>query len=387
MERRERTCAVINLDAIRHNYGAIRRTFHGVGIMTVMKADAYGHGIAGILPACDPHTDWYAVAAMEEGREIRAWGSTKPVLLFGPVPAGQMEEAARLGLTFTVGSLAYGELLASKLKPHGLQAQIHWKIDTGLNRTGFRWRDDRAGEVLEELKQVMAMGCFDVTGTYTHLACPEPDEPEDVWFTEEQIRLFRAATTAMEQEGLPVGLRHACSTGGALKHPDYRLDMVRLGMMVYGQCDTVAHAEAHGLIPALCWKAYVTQIEPLKQGEWVSYGRTFRAERDLVLGVVSCGYADGYRRSYQSWGKVLAGGKVVRTFGRVCMDYLLVDLTDVEAPQVGMEVVLLGRQGTEEISVIELAEAMGSTCGEITAAIGKRVVRHYEQEEPQCSIF
>jgi len=386
MERSERTCAVVNLDAIRHNYGAIRQVFRGVRVMTVMKADAYGHGIAGILPACDRDTDWYATATMEEGREIRLGGSEKPVLLFGPVPAAQMEEAARLGLTFTVGSLAYASLLESKLKPHGLQAQIHLKIDTGLNRTGFRWRDGAEDRVLEELKQVCASDCFTVTGTYTHLACPEPDEPEDVWFTEEQIRLFRSACAAMERSGLPVGLRHACSTGGALKHPEYWFDMVRVGMMVYGQCDSVVHAKEYDLIPALCWKAYVTQIEPLKRGEWVSYGRTFRAERDLVLGVVSCGYADGYRRSYQSWGKVLVNGKVVRTLGRVCMDYLLVDLTEVEAPQIGMEVVLLGRQQDAEISVIELAEAVGSVCGEVTAAIGKRVARHYEQEETKCSI-
>ena len=377
MERFERTCAEIRLDAFRHNYKVIKEVFGETKVMTVMKADAYGHGIAGILPACDPQVDWYAVATMEEGREIRQWGSTRPVLLFGPVPAGQMAEAAALGLTFTVGSMAYAQLLAEKLKESGRKAEIHLKIDTGLNRTGFRWREETAAQTLEELEAVCAMACFTVTGTYSHLACPEPDEPEDVWFTELQVARYEAACAAMQERGLPIGLRHIASTGGALKHPAYRFDMVRVGMMAYGQCDSVEHAAQYGLIPALCWKTYVTQIEPLKQGEWVSYSRTFRAEKDMVLGVVSCGYADGYRRSYQNWGKVLVNGQVVRTLGRVCMDYLLIDLTEVENPEVGMEVVLLGRQGDREISVIELAEAMGSTCGEVTAAIGKRVVRHY----------
>ena len=377
MERFERTCAEISLDAIRHNYGAIKKVFGETKVMTVMKADAYGHGIKGILPACDPFVDWYAVATMEEGREIRQWGSSKPVLLFGPVPAGQMAEAAQWGLTFTVGSLAYAELLASKLRHGNLKADIHLKIDTGLNRTGFRWRDDTAERTLAELETVSAMDCFTVTGTYSHLACPEPDEPEDVWFTQRQVDWYIAACEAMEKRGLPVGLRHIASTGGALKHPEYRFDMVRVGMMAYGQCDSVENAKKYELLPALCWKAYVTQIEPLKQGEWVSYSRTFRAEKDMILGVVSCGYADGYRRAYQNWGKVLVNGQVVRTLGRVCMDYLLIDLTDIQNPQIGMEVVLLGRQGDQEISVIELAEAMTSTCGEVTAAIGKRVVRHY----------
>lgn len=377
MERFERTCAEISLDAIRHNYGAIKKVFDETKVMTVMKADAYGHGIKGILPACDPFVDWYAVATMEEGREIRQWGSSKPVLLFGPVPAGQMAEAAQWGLTFTVGSLAYAELLASKLRHGNLKADIHLKIDTGLNRTGFRWRDDTAERTLAELETVSAMDCFTVTGTYSHLACPESDDPEDVWFTRRQVDWYIAACEAMEKRGLPVGLRHIASTGGALKHPEYRFDMVRVGMMAYGQCDSVENAKKYELLPALCWKAYVTQIEPLKQGEWVSYSRTFRAEKDMILGVVSCGYADGYRRAYQNWGKVLVNGQVVRTLGRVCMDYLLIDLTDIQNPQIGMEVVLLGRQGDQEISVIELAEAMTSTCGEVTAAIGKRVVRHY----------
>ena len=377
MERFERTCAEISLDAFRHNYGAIKRIFGETKVMTVMKADAYGHGISGILPACDPFVDWYAVATMEEGREIRLWGSKKPVLLFGPVPAGQMAEAAGYGLTFTVGSLAYAEMLAGKLRENKLAADIHLKIDTGLNRTGFRWRDETAEQTVAELETVCAMDCFTVTGTYSHLACPEPDEPEDEWFTALQVERYERACAAMAERGLPVGLRHIASTGGALKHPAYRFDMVRVGMMAYGQCDSVANAKKYDLIPALCWKSYVTQIEPLKQGEWVSYSRTFRAERDMILGVVSCGYADGYRRAYQNWGKVLVNGQVVRTLGRVCMDYLLIDLTDVENREIGMEVVLLGRQGDREISVIELAEAMGSTCGEVTAAIGKRVTRHY----------
>lgn len=377
MERFERTCAEISLDAFRHNYRVIKDIFGETKVMTVMKADAYGHGIRGILPACDPFVDWYAVATMEEGREIRLWGSQKPVLLFGPVPAGQMAEAAKHDLTFTVGSLAYAELLAAKLRSSGQRADIHLKIDTGLNRTGFRWREDTAGKTIGELEVVCAMDCFTVSGTYSHLACPEPDDPEDEWFTDQQVRRFQAACAAMEEKGLPLGLRHICSTGGALKHPEYWFDMVRVGMMAYGQCDSVAHAKEYDLIPALCWKAYVTQIEPLKQGEWVSYSRTFRAEKDMILGVVSCGYADGYRRNYQSWGKVLVNGQVVRTLGRVCMDYLLIDLTDVANPEVGMEVVLLGRQGEAEISIIELAEAVGSVCGEVTGVIGKRVTRRY----------
>ena len=377
MERKERTCAEIDLSAIRHNGKIIRDTFVPSKVMAVLKADAYGHGIKGIVPACDPYVDWYAVACMEEGREIRLVGSKKPVLIFGPVPALQMREAAELSLTFTVGSLAYGETLAGKLQESGLCADIQLKIDTGLNRTGFRWREDNREAVLQDIRKVCEMPCFTVVGTYSHLACPEPDDPEDEAFTVMQVQRYDDACAAMESAGLSVGLRHVCSTGGALKHPEYRYDMIRTGMMLYGQCDSVEHAKQYNLIPALCWKAYIVQIEPLKNGEYVSYSRTFRAEKNMRLGVVSCGYADGYRRAYQAWGKVLVNGKTVRTLGRVCMDYLLIDITDVPDAELGTEVILLGRSGGAEISVIELAEAVGSVCGEVTGVIGNRVRREY----------
>ncbi len=388
MREWDRTWVEVDLDAIRRNYAAIRRAMGAVRIMTVLKADAYGHGISGILPACDAYTDSYAVATAEEGALIRRGGSEKPVLIFGPVPPAKLGWAAALGLTFTVGSPEYARELAAEARSLGLTAACHLKIDTGLNRTGIRWREDTKAETLAAIEGIFKTEGLKVTGTYTHFACPESPSEEDRAFTQMQFSRFREVLAAMERAGLPAGVRHCCATGGAIAHPEYRLDMVRLGMMVYGQCDTLEHAREIGLAQAMCWKGRLVQLERLSAGESVSYGRTFRVPGDMLLGVAACGYADGYRRSYQAWGQALFGGRRVSVLGRVCMDYLMLDLTNADEARVGDEVVLLGRQGGEEITAMEIAEAVQSTCGEVTAAISGRVPRYYlnVQEGKSCSI-
>lgn len=377
MKNFDRTWVQINLGAIDCNYKSIRKTFPGVQVMSVLKGNAYGHGIRGILPVCDRHTDAFAVATVEEGLEIRKYGSRKPVLLFGPVPTVQMALAAAEDLTFTVGDLCYAQMLNSQLQASGLTATCHIKIDTGLNRTGIHWREDTRQSALEVIKKIHDLPNLQVTGTYTHFACPESDDSDDIRFTQSQFDRFMDACEAITQAGLPTGLRHCCATGGALAHPEYRLDMVRLGMMVYGQCDTEAHQAELGLQEALCWKSRLIHVETVAAGESISYGRTYKTQRETVVGVVSCGYADGYRRSYQAFGKAIVDGKTVPVIGRICMDYMLLDLTDVAAPETGMEVVLMGSQDANAISVITLAGAVDSVCGEVSGAISGRVPRYY----------
>lgn len=377
MKNFDRTWVQIDLGAIHQNYQAISNTFTGVQVMTVLKGNAYGHGIRGILPVCEQHTDAYAVATVEEGLQIRKYGSRKPVLIFGPVPTVQMALAAAEDLTFTVGDLFYAQMLNSQLQAAGLTATCHIKIDTGLNRTGIHWREDTRQNALDHIAKIHAMPCLRVTGTYTHFACPESPDAEDVRFTQSQFDRFQDACNAITQAGLATGLRHCCATGGALAHPEYRLDMVRLGMMVYGQCDTEEHQIQLGLKEALSWKSRLIHVETVASGESVSYGRTYQTEKTAVIGVVSCGYADGYRRSYQSFGCALVGGKKVPVIGRICMDYLLLDLTEVPDPASDMEVVLLGSQKSKTLTTVALAKAADSVCGEVTGAISARVPRYY----------
>jgi len=374
MFKQYRNYAMVDLTAIRKNGQIARKLFPDQKILAVLKADAYGHGITGVLPAYETFADWYAVATMEEALRIRAL-SVKPILVFGPVPENRMRDAAENHLTLTVGSLDYAKRLSKQMMNESLTVDCHLKIDTGLNRSGIRWREP--GAAMHEIEEIMALPALRFTGTYTHLACGEGQLDWEVAHTSLQMRRFFEACTAMEKAGIAVGIRHCCSTGGALVNPDYRMDMVRLGMLPMGMSYTDESVSQCGLVPAMKWVSFVAQIEAVSQGEPISYGCTYYAERPMKIGIVTCGYADGYRRVYSNKSHVLAGGKKVPVIGRVAMDYLMIDLTEVEDAAVGMEVVLLGSDGIHCVTALELSRYGESVSGEVTCVISDRVPRLY----------
>lgn len=371
-----RAFARVSLKAIRHNGQIARRTFPGKYILSVLKADCYGHGITGVMPAYETFSDHYAVATVEEGLRVRAC-TQKPILLFGAAPEGQMVLAAQNGLTFTVGSREYAQRLADVLEEAGLTACCHLKIETGLNRSGVRWRDPQ--KAMEDIRAIHSHKCLRFTGSYTHFACGEGQEDWELEFTALQYSRFTQALAAMEAEGLPTGLKHCCSTGGSLAHPEYQLDMVRLGMMPMGMSYSDESVEALGLIPAMTWVSYISQVEELPAGDAVSYACLYRAEKDMRIGMVTCGYADGYRRVYTNKTHVLIGGKKAPVIGRIAMDCLMIDLTGIDA-KVGDEVILLGSDGVNAITAQMLMAYGESVSGEVTAVISPRVRRVYTEE-------
>ena len=375
-----RNYAVVNLSNIRHNYKQIRSHYRNVKIMTVMKGDAYGHGIKAILPVCDRETDWYAVATVEEGLCIRDCGSVKPVLLLGPVPSGQVVPAAEKKLTFTVSSPDYAKRISDRLNAAGLEADCQIKIDTGLNRTGFRYRRETASDFLEQVKAVYSMSALHVTGVYTHFACGEATDPQGLAFTALQYSRYQDALALLKKEGLTTGLNHCCSTGGSMVHPDYRMDMVRLGMMVYGQSIDNASIREYGLRPAMSWHSFIAQIHNVKAGESVSYNCLFKAEKDMRVGIVTTGYGDGYMAPYSTKVRVIINDRYAAVLGRVCMDYIIVDITDIEDVQVGTKVTLLGNSPSCCVSAMDLAGTCGSTCAEVTHSIDARVPKFYIQD-------
>ena len=368
---RYRNYLKVDLDAIVHNGQVARNTFPKQKIMCVLKADAYGHGIQGVLPAYEHFADAYAVATVEEGLQVRQ-GSEKPVLIFGPVPTDKMVEAGEKGLTFTVGSLEYAKRLSAQLQKAGIKAQCHLKIDTGLNRSGISRHTSE-----EQLQELYGLESLVFTGTYTHFACGEGTEPWELAFTKEQFDGYQLALERLRKHGFPIGLRHCCSTGGALVHPEYRLDMVRLGMLPLGMSYSDESVAELGLKPVAKWISFVAQIKDVPKGEAVSYGCTFRAKEDMRVALVTCGYADGYRRVYSNKTTVLLHGKAVPVVGRVAMDYLMIDVTELPQTKLGDEVILLGADTDNWISAQQLAVHGESVSGEVTCAISARVPRIY----------
>lgn len=374
---RYRTYVHISLDNIEHNGQIAKCVFPEKKIMSVLKADAYGHGIEGIVPAYETFTDYYAVATVEEGLKIRKQ-SKKPILIFGPVPEGLMENAAKNNLTFSVGSLSYAKKLSDILgRSAGINAQCQLKIDTGLNRSGIRWRDK--DNAMMQIKEIYALKNLDFTGVYTHFACGEGKEEWELAFTKMQFDRFAEACKAIEAEKLPLGIKHCTSTGGSLVHPEYQLDMVRLGMLPLGMSYSDESVSSLELRIAIKWVSFIAQIEEIYPGDAVSYGCTFYAEKPMKIAMVTCGYADGYRRAYSNKSHVLVNGKRVRVIGRVAMDYLLIDVTDVPDVIIGDEVILLGTDGVNTVSAQELSMLGDSVSGEVTCSITERVQRIYER--------
>jgi len=368
---RYRTILNVDLDAICHNGMIDRETFKNQKIMCVLKADAYGHGICGVLPAYERFADAYAVATLEEGLQIRKV-SSKPVLIFGPLPADQMVQAAQAGLTFTVGCLEYARRLSERLLSAGLKGRCHLKIDTGLNRSGIS-----AEEVSEVAAEIYALEALEFTGTYTHFACGEGRESWDLAFTKRQFERFQTALDRMRKKGFPVGICHCCSTGGALVHPEYRMDMVRVGMMPLGMSYNDRSVSELGLKPAAQWVSFIAQIKFVSKGESIGYCCSYYAKEDMQVALVTCGYADGYRRVYSNKTVVCLHGQTAPVVGRVAMDYILINVTHIPDVQVGDRVVLLGSDGDISVSAQQLAQYGESVSGEVTCAISARVPRVY----------
>lgn len=378
-----RTYAEVDLSAIRRNGKIAKSCFPEQKILSVLKADAYGHGIRGVLTAYETFSDWYAVATVEEAMQVRE-GSKKPVLLFGPAPRALQATAALNDITFTVGSVAYAQLLSEEMTLAGLTAKCHLKIDTGLNRSGIRWRDEDTA--LEQIRKIHSLPGLTFTGTYTHMACPEGDQDWEKEHTALQMERFTACCKAMSAAGISLGIRHCCATGGALVNPKYRLDMVRLGMLPMGMSYSDESVAELGLRPAMTWRSFLAQIESVSPGEPVSYGCTFRTEKPMKIGIVTCGYADGYRRVYSNKSHVLVGGRKVPVVGRIAMDYTMIDLTDIPDACVGMEVIMLGSDGTNRVTALELSAYGESVSGEVTCVISPRVPRIYIDKDVSSNV-
>jgi alanine racemase len=362
--RHRPTHVVVDLEAIRHNVALLRP--EGVELMAVVKANAYGHGDVHVSRAAlEAGATWLGVALVEEGLALRAAGIEAPILVLSEAPEGSEAFAVASRLTTTVYSVTAAERLAAAVPGAGLP--VHVKVDTGMHRVGV-WPPEDAVAVMRE---VVARG-FELEGLWTHLARSE-DDPA---FTRRQLERFEAVVAEARRAGLAPRILHAANSGGTIRHPEARFDLVRPGIAVYGIAPTPGGGDDPGLRPALTWRSAVTMVKRLTAGERISYGQAYELARDAWVATVPVGYADGYPRAASSRADVLIRGRRCRVAGSVTMDQLVVDCGDLEiAP--GDEVVVLGRQGDDEVSAWELAGHADTVAYEIVARIGERVPREH----------
>jgi len=357
------------LDTLLSNLKAVRGVLSPeCKIMGIVKAGAYGHGALAVSRTLlEGGVHMLGVASFDEGCELRRGGIRAPILILSEIPRECIAKAVDKKLTLTVHSRSFLESISKKV-PHGKQANIHIKVDTGMGRLGFAVED--AADAV-----IFALSCSacKVDGIFTHFACAEAPPPDH--FTKKQIHIFKELLAKIR--GTHSLITHAANSAGIFNYPESHFDMVRPGVSLYG----ISPQEENnlGLAEIITWKTELLQIKWVPKGTGISYGATFVTTRRSLIGTIRIGYADGYNRLLSNRGHVIIRGRVYPVVGRVCMDISLVDLTDAPAVSMSDEVTLIGCQGGEKITASHIASLCGTIPYEILCNIGARALYVYKR--------
>jgi alanine racemase len=366
--------AEVDLGAVAHNVSRFVDLVHPARVCAVVKADGYGHGDVPVAEAAlSAGATWLAVALVEEGVRLREAGIEAPILLLAEPPGEDAGEVVRWRLTPTVYRHAFLETLVSAGPESPLE--VHVKLDTGMHRVGAD--PETAFSLVHRLTGSLPLR---LGGLWTHFAVSD----EDASFTVEQIAAFRAAVDRLAAEGVRPPLLHLANTAGALLHPDSRADLVRIGLGMYGLFPSPACEGLTDLRPAMRVVSRVSYLRRLPAGSRPSYGRRRPLPAEATIATVPVGYADGVPRLLSAHGgEVLIGGKRHPLAGTVTMDQILVDVGD-DPVRVGDEVVLIGRQGDEEIGAWEWADRTDTIPYEIVCRIGPRLPRRHRYPDERA---
>ncbi|MFQ5600171.1 MAG: alanine racemase [Candidatus Krumholzibacteriia bacterium] len=363
----------VDLDALAWNVAEVRRRVGaGTRILLIVKADAYGHGAVEVArEAVRNGIHMLGVATVDEGKELRGAGIDAAILVLSPVLTEEIAAILAAELRITVPDLEFAARLSEAAQRSGKVVPVHVEVDTGMGRSGFN-----ADVAATWIEAVSPLPGILIEGVYTHF----PVSDTDPAFTRRQGVRLQEIVARVRQAGVHVSLVHASNTAGILQVPEAHLDMVRPGGMIYG---CMPHAVLEGqaaLRRVMSFRARLVQVRRVPARTPISYGSDVVTCRDTVIGVVPVGYGHGLSRAYSGRGDMLCRGERVPVLGRITMDMTMIDLTSIDAPRVGEEVVIFGRQGDEEITVGEIAEKTGVIGYEVLCGISKRVVRVYRRD-------
>ena len=370
-----RTYAAIDLAAIDENLTALQaRLQPGVRSMAVVKADAYGHGSVVVAKHVEDRVDYFAVACVDEAITLRQGGITKPVLVLSYVNPVCYEDLVDLNITPTLFCEAEAEQLSQTALAKGKKATIHVAVDTGMGRIGFQPTPESADTVA----RIAKLPGINLEGLFSHYACADAADLSDAAC---QTRLFDEFIAMLEQRSVNIPIKHHCNSAASMTF-EKQYDMCRLGIAMYGMypsdemdCTTVS------LRPAMSVYSHVVHVKTVPAGFQIGYGHIYTAPAERRIATVGIGYADGFNRCLTGVGHVLIHGKKAPLTGKVCMDQIMVDVTDIPQVAVGDTVVILGKSGDEEIT----AEALGAMCNsfhyEVVCNFMPRVKRIYPETE------
>ncbi len=343
----------IDLGKLRRNLQLIRRDLPGnVNLLAVVKDEAYGHGALDVARVAVQEGAWgFGLSTLEEAMHLREGGITAPLLLLGERQEAELEWCVAHNLTVCVNEPHAVRRLAKIAADFGKQVPVHVKIHTGMSRYGVRW-----DEALPLIEKITAEKSLRLEGVMSHFS--QSDET-DKTFANLQFARFTEVLHALEQKGISVKLRHACNSGGFLDLPHAHLDMVRVGILLYGVFPSQVCRQIPGIEPVMSVKAKIAAIQKLKAGEVVGYGMRYTAPSERRIAILPIGYGDGFPR-VRNEGCALIHGKRAPLIGGIAMDALMVDITDIPQAQMWDEAVLMGKQGHDEITVRDIAKLKNS---------------------------
>ena len=405
MNRYLRCYAEISLEAIGHNIREVKKRLpEGVKLLGVVKANAYGHGAVPVASYLENQVDYFATATIEEAVELRENGISAPILILGYVSPSQYGDLVEYDITQTIDSYAQALALEKEAARQNRKAKAHLAVDTGMTRIGFQVTEHDA----DEAAKIADLPHIELEGMFTHFSCADQ---EDKTYCSMQMEKYDKMTALLAERGVTIPLRHICNSAGIMEFDDHRFEMVRSGIITYGIYPSEeVKKERLDLIPALSWKSHVIHVKEVGPGIGVSYGATYVTEKPMTrIATVSAGYADGYPRALSNQGCVLIHGKKAPIIGRICMDQMMVDVTDVPEVreddeailwggtvsdtaetiarktdtipyevQVEDVVTLVGTDGDETITIEEIANPAARFDYEMLCDISSRVTRVYK---------
>ena len=378
ISKRKRFWAEIDMNAAEKNFNLIKsKLTPSTKLCCVVKANAYGHGAVYLSKLYENlGADFFAVSNIEEAMQLRNNGIKTPILILGYTPTSCASILAENNISQSVFSYSYAKELSASAKADGVNVKIHIKLDSGMGRIGFD-SIHNINKTVETIADVCNMEGLIPEGIFTHFALAD-DGTDGAEFTRIQYERFTDITNKLASKNIEFEIKHCANSATTFEYPEYHLDMVRVGVVLYGVAPSNKVRGCEELTPVMSLKSVISMIKEIEQGDTVSYGCTFKADKKTKIATAPVGYADGFWRSNATNGtQMLIRGQRVNIVGRVCMDQLMLDVTDIKGVREGDYITLIGTDKDETITADEIAKNNGTIGYEMICAIGERVPRFY----------
>ncbi len=373
-----RTWAEIYLDRLIGNFLLIKKVAQNRKIMAAIKADAYGHGAVEIARTLQKiGVDMFGVASAEEGIELRISGIKTEIIILSPILENQIDEIVEYNLIPTISELKFFEKLNKKLQKFKKPIYVHIEVDTGMTRTGFPY--DHA---INAIRKIQGSSYIKIEGIFSHFPLADSDGA----FSKRQIAHFTELINRLNAMEIKPRFVHLANSSGIFRYPQSHFNLVRPGISLYGLTSSPKPIYNSHFQPVMSLKSRIVNLREVPANTPVSYGHTYRTKKKSKIATISVGYGDGYPRLLSNNAEVLCHGRRARIVGTICMDLIMIDVTDNPRAGLGDVVTLIGRDGNEEITVEELAQKCNTIVYEITSGIGPRVARVFKNKDKIVSV-